>query len=152
MREVPSAASELADKLLHLEPTRDLDGVELAMDAHRVLIRLEERLSKLFGHSGYSALLGRAVHLAQRDFGSLDQLVVDNDTQGGLRGLEEFGASGADDPRATAAALSSILANFIWLLVVFIGVELSARLIAELWPELAASARELSEQEGRPHS
>lgn len=148
MQDIPPAANELAFKLLHQESRTDLDSEELVMEAHRVFLRLEERLSKLFGRTGYSALLGRAVHLAQRDFHVLDQLVIDNDTEGGVQGLREFGATHRDDPEAVAAALSSILANFIWLLVVFIGVELSVRLIGELWPDLAESAGVLSEQEG----
>lgn len=148
MHDIPPAVRELAAQLLHQGSEQDPDSLELAIEAHRIFGRLEQRLTKLFGRTGYSALLGRALHLARFDSPVLDQLVVDNNVEGGIRGFREFGAAHLDDPEETKTALTSVLANFIWLLVVFIGVELSVRLIGELWPDLAESAGELSEQEG----
>lgn len=152
MHDIPPAARELAAELLRQGSQEDPDSIELAMTAHHIFGRLEHRLSILFGRTGYSALLGRSLHLARLDSHMLDQLTVDRDMEGGIRGFRELGASHLDDPEGTEKALTSALANFIWLLVVFIGAELSVRLIVELWPDLAESAGGLSEQEGKPHS
>ena len=137
MNAAPPAARALARRLLSLESGGQDDPEALAAAIDRATGRLRGRLAGLVGQHGFAALCARAVRLAQRETPTLAGITYDARPPGGLRGTHEFVLANASDPAAATAALASILAQLIGLLIAFIGQDLTVRLIHEAWPELA---------------
>ena len=98
--------------------------------AFRVLEKLRRPLSALVGATGFRALLARALTLAKAQVDGLDGLLVKPD--GSLEGLASLPAEQASE--AGAAVIAQILA----LLGVFIGEDLTRRLLVDTWPGLPA--------------
>lgn len=100
--------------------------------AEQVCRKLSGRLERLVTVVGYRALLGRALHLSGNEFpflrgvrpGTTDDVCLD-----GLREKTE-----GVDPAMLRAALTTVLGNVIGLLTTFIGEDLTARLMRDVWP------------------
>jgi hypothetical protein len=130
---VTPAQRELALWLLE-EETGDDRGPEALVDAADVACqKLGRRLTRLITVAGYQALLSRALHLARSEFPFLDGVragPVEGDCFEGLRAKAK-----GRDPEVLQAALATVLANVIGLLTTFIGVDLTLRLVRDVWPD-----------------
>jgi hypothetical protein len=117
---VTPAQRELALWLLEdgMGDARDPEALLDAADG--ACQKLYRRLAKLVTVVGYQALLSRALHLARGEFPFLD----------GVRA----GAPEGDCLDGLRAALTSVLANVIELLTIFIGDDLALRLVRDIWP------------------
>ena len=132
MSQVPPLLGDFARRLFVHEAggrqrTQDfVDAMERACRA------LHARLAPLLSASGVNALFRRAVSLAARDFPFLTGAITALDcSQDSLRQAAE-----GHDPAKVAEALVAILANFLWLLVIFVGESLGMRKVQEAWPDV----------------
>ena len=144
MRDVSPETKELAQRLLWHEAGGRLEAEVLAAAAERTLDRLRSRLTDLLGQAGFIALYRRALRLAQGEFPALENLAVDAKPDERLLGLHEFADANSENPATVVAGFSALLAHLIWLLVTFVGDNLTVRLIYEIWPEIAQDARDPS--------
>jgi hypothetical protein len=132
MNNVPPRLADFARRLFEHEAegherTQDfVDAMERACRA------LHAQLAPLVSAPGVAALLARAVTLAGREFPFLvaaGELITPTCSVDGLRQAVDGHA-----PAEAADALVAILANFLWLLVTFIGENLGVRKVQEVWP------------------
>ncbi|MDQ3549421.1 MAG: hypothetical protein M3439_11460 [Chloroflexota bacterium] len=137
MLSVSPAMKDVAQRLLAHETDGRSDIDALAVAIERIHLLLRDRLGGLIGQAGFAALFSRALHLARRENPILIGISLDTQSRSGLQGTREFAMANAGDPGTAALALAKILEHVIWLLITFIGEELSMRLIADIWPELA---------------
>jgi hypothetical protein len=100
----------------------------------RVTDRLRPHLATLMGNGGFRALLARALKLASAEVHWLRAVQVNAD--GVLEGLEPLHAR--LKPAEFHEGRVVLLAQLLQLLVAFIGPALTARLMGEIWPQLAA--------------
>lgn len=103
----------------------------LADAAERAGDRLRLHLAKIIGPAGFQALLARALILAKAEFSWLAEVRVERD--GALSGLRAA-AEGRERAEVTAG-FAAVLAHILGLLVVFIGEDLTRRLVRQVWPE-----------------
>lgn len=113
----------LAQRLLILEgpPQGAADGS--ADGAVRVFERLRVALARFAGADGFTSLVRRALALARSDDPALLQVSVR--ANGSLEGLEQVAGD----------AVIAIVAQFLGLLVTFIGEPLTLRLVRDAWPD-----------------
>jgi hypothetical protein len=78
--------------------------------------------------------MARAVSLAARDFPLLAGVRVGPEGDCALSAIP--GAEKGAGSEGLADALSAVLAQFIWLLVIFIGEDLALRKVRAGWPEV----------------
>lgn len=132
MTHVPPLLADFARRLFMHEAggrhrTQDfVDAMERACQG------LHMRLTPLLSASGVNALLARAITLAAREFPFLTGAVTTPDCS--LESLRQ--AVEGHEPAEVAEALVAILANFLWLLVMFIGESLGLRKVQEAWPDV----------------
>jgi hypothetical protein len=132
MNHVPPSLADFARRLFEHE-AGGRQGAQNFVDAmERACQALYTRLTPLLGGSGVNALLGRAVTLAAREFPFLMSASTMPDCR--MDGLRQ--AVEGHEPAEVADALVAILANFLWLLVMFIGESLSLRKVKEAWPDV----------------
>ena len=134
--------AELARRIVEQEAGGSQDPVGPAAAVDTACRRLKANLTDLLGSGGVSALLSRALHLAQREQPLLAGVSVSGEPAACFAGLREALASGSDE-EATAAA-AAILTHILDLLVVLLGEDLGMKPIRKLWPR-AASAKEIDE-------
>jgi hypothetical protein len=128
----PSASiRDRARRLLAVEAAIESTSHPRAHEAVRVCEKLRISLTRFAGADGFTALLQRALVLAQAEVPSLQTVKVTAD--GRLEGLEEFVAN-AENPGVEAA--TAITAHLLWLLVTFIGEPITLRLAREAWPDV----------------
>jgi hypothetical protein len=104
--------------------------------------KLKDELVDLLGLGGISALLRRALHLAQREQPLLAEVALSGEPAECFIGLAESLAASTDE--SAAAAAGTVLAHMLDLLVMLLGEELGMKPIRKLWPH-ATSAREIDE-------
>ncbi|MEX2608390.1 MAG: hypothetical protein WEA24_00475 [Gemmatimonadota bacterium] len=104
--------------------------------------RLKDHLVDVLGTGGVSAVLGRALHLAQREQPLLEQVSVSGQPGVCFIGLAESLPENTDE-EATAAA-TAVLAHTLDLLIILLGEELGMKPVQKLWPR-AASVKETDE-------
>jgi hypothetical protein len=129
---------ELARRLFAREAKRSRAPAALAEALERSCQRLHERLDPLIGAGGFRALLARALHLAAKEFPWLDAVRIEEHPACELKGLRE--AVKGPDAAAVNGAFALVLANIIWLLVTFIGEDITLGLVREVWPEMETGA------------
>ena len=134
----PTPPAVLARQLLAHEAEGRQQPEALAEAADRACQRLRQRLESLTGLVGFNTLFARALNLATAEFPGLDALTVEQRPDACLAGVRAFAA--AHEPAEAGAGLAAILANFIGLLVTFIGEDLGLRLVRQAWPEFAYDA------------
>jgi hypothetical protein len=121
------------------------NGVEsLVAAANRAYDDLVLASAPVIGQTGVDALIGRAVHLAQREFPWLPTAAT-RDRLGGsfadvLASLQKQDLAVATD--ATAA----VFATFAGLLIIFIGESLTAHLLDRAWPDAARDRTQRSRE------
>ncbi|HEY8741936.1 MAG TPA: hypothetical protein VIU62_02480 [Chloroflexota bacterium] len=141
MTAVAPLARLLAQQVLQQESGGRVDALALALATERADERLRRQMTAVVGQAGYTALVSRALYLAQQDFPALQGVLVDAQAAGGLQGLREVAGASAGDLDGIRAGLSAILAQLFSLLVLFLGEELTLRLAYVVWPDLAETTR-----------
>jgi hypothetical protein len=122
---------EIARQLLayeSVEPGTSVDG-PLAI---QVCDKLRQQMATLMGHAAFQSLLGRALTLAKREAGNLEDVKVKEN--GSLEGLNA----------GTDGAGLVIIASLVALLVTFVGHSLTLRLLHDVWPALAGTDSNLT--------
>ena len=134
--------AELARRLVEQEARGSPDPAASAAAVETACRRLRDHLVDLLGSGGVSALLRRALHLAQREQPLLAGVTVSGDSNGCFIGLAKSLASSTEE-EATAAAVT-VLTHMLDLLVTLLGEDLGMKPIRKLWPQ-ATSAREIDQ-------
>lgn len=120
--------------------------------AERASDKLRVHLSKRIGQEGFRVLLARALSLTTTVFPHLSAVRVGADgALVGLRGALDRSSqeardngtqkSGTRDDRTqedTAEAATALIGQFLGLLIVFIGEDLTLRMLGAVWPGLAS--------------
>ena len=109
--------------------------------AVRACEKLRVPLTKFAGAAGFSSLLSRALTLARRQAPSLERLRVDAD--GSLAGFSEI----QHDAEAAREGGVVLVAEFLGLLVTFIGERLTLSLVREAWPDAPVEIMTLNAEE-----
>jgi hypothetical protein len=117
---------EIARQLLAYESTGRSASVTVPA-AVQVCDRLGRPLSILMGRAAFQSLLGRALTLAKREAGNLEDVKIKDN--GSLEGLD------GDSDGAGLVIVASLVA----LLMTFIGRPLTLRLLHDVWPALAGA-------------
>ncbi len=132
MTTVPPSLADFAQRLFVHEAGGHQRTQDSADAMERACQSLHTRLAPLLSEASVNALLGRAVTLAGRQFPFLASIgPVTDCSLDGLRQVVD-GLNAAE----VADALVAILANFLWLLVTFIGQDLGLRKVHEAWPDV----------------
>lgn len=133
---------ELARRIVEQEAAGSPDPAASAAAVETACRRLKGHLIDLLGSGGVSALLRRALHLAQREQPVLAGVAVSGESDACFTGMTESVAASTDE-EATAAA-ATLLTQMLDLLVMLLGEDLGMKPIRKLWPQ-ATSAREIDE-------
>ncbi|HEX2815575.1 MAG TPA: hypothetical protein VHN39_04250 [Phenylobacterium sp.] len=107
--------------------------------------KLAPHLATLVGRGGVRALMSRALVLAATEVAWLQAAQVNAD--GDVEGLKALGAD--LDPADFLEGRVVLLAQLLWLLVVFIGPSLTSRLVGEIWPDVPLKARNFGKEHRR---
>ena len=134
--------ADLARRLVEQEARGSPDPAAPAAAVETACRRLRDHLVDLLGSGGVSALLRRALHLAQREQPLLAGVTVGGESAACFIGLAESLASSTEE-EATAAAVT-VLTHMLDLLVTLLGEDLGMKPIRKLWPH-ATSAREIDQ-------
>jgi len=130
---IPSTIQQLAHALLLHEADQKPEPEELWMAIEHIYAKLQRRLAELVGQTGFVALFSRALHLARRETPVLAGISIDPRLPNQLQGSQEFALAHPDD---VITSFGRVVAHFIWLLVTFVGEQLSMNLISDIWPQL----------------
>jgi hypothetical protein len=133
---------ELARRIVEQEAGGSQDPAVSAAAVETACRRLKGHLVDLLGSGGVSALLRRALHLAQREQPLLARVAVSGDSAACFTSLTESLAASTNE-EATAAA-ATLLTHLLDLLVMLLGEDLGMKPIRKLWPQ-ATSAKEIDE-------
>jgi len=125
-------ARKVAQRLLEDEAGGQREPDALASAVNRACAKLHGELVNLVGPGGVHALVGRALHLAQREFPFLGGVVPEEGPAGCLKGLEEVLRE--QDTAEAGASVVAVLAHLIGLLVSFLGHELGLYPVRKIWP------------------
>ena len=136
---------ELARRILEHEAGGPPDPAASAAGVESACRRLKDHLVDLLGSGGVSALLRRALHLAQREQPLLAGVAVSGDSAACFTSLAESLAASTEE-EATAAA-ATVLTHMLDLLVTLLGQELGMKPIRKLWPQ-AIRVREIENESG----
>ena len=143
----PERLSEFARRLLHHEAEAAQQADDFAAGFERVCRALNDCLTPLISSPGFHTLFARALKLAARDFPFLAGVSVSTNGDCGLPGLARITETRTSGEVGDALTLA--LANFIWLLVIFIGENLALRKVREVWPEVPLDSMNRSSGAGR---
>ena len=135
----PAALRQLALKVL-AQHAGSTEGAEvLTAAARRAYDDLVQVSTPLIGEVGVDALIGRAVHLAQRDYPWLPA------TPGADHANDPFVqvivSLGTQSPAIATEAAAAVFATFAGLLVTFIGEPLTTGLLRKAWPDAFSEAQ-----------
>jgi len=133
---------ELARRIVEQEAGGSPDSAASAAAVETACRRLNDQLVDLLGSGGVSALLRRALHLAQREHPLLAEVAMSGEPAACFTGLAESLAASTEE-EATAAA-ATVLTHMLDLLVMLLGEELGMKPIRKLWTR-ATTAREIDE-------
>ena len=128
-----AALGQLARTVLAVRAGSSADADGVAAAARRAYDDLATVSAPLIGEAGVDALMGRALHLAQREH---RWLVNSRATDGAERPFAQALVSLArQDPAVAAQGAGAVLATLIGLLATFIGDSLTAQLLRKAWPD-----------------
>jgi hypothetical protein len=130
--------AELARRIIEEEAGGSSDPPASAAAVEAACRRLTDHLVDLLGSGGVTALLRRALRLAQREQPVLAPVAMGGEPDGCFSGLAESLAGSTEEEAAAASA--SVLTHMLGLLVTLLGEELGMKPIRKLWPR-ATSAR-----------
>ncbi len=125
----------LVRRLLTLEAAEGRDQESLIEAAERASDKLRAHLSKRIGQEGFRTLLARALTLTTTNFPHLSAVRVGAD--GSLVGLRKAMSRVQETPGDTVEGAVALVAQFLALLISFIGEDLTLRLLSAVWSELA---------------
>jgi hypothetical protein len=122
------------------------DAAEVVHAMEAACGRLNAQLEGLIAPAGVRALLRRALSVATAEFAWLTGVGVEDGGRCSFVGLREAvqGRSFSEVDEAFVA----VVANVLWLLVTFIGEDLTLRLVREAWPELRDEGALIAKDEG----
>lgn len=121
---------QLARRLLAHEAASGKPSAARNSAAFHVCEKLRGPLGKLLGNDGFRALLSRALALAGAEIPWLLALQIKAD--GSVEGLDELEEN--FKTRAVAEGEVVLVAQLLGLLAIFIGEELTLRLLHDIWP------------------
>ena len=120
---------ELASRLIAAEASAGT-GPDFHVAA-LVCSKLQLSLTRFAGADAFSALMRRSLALSRAEIPALKDVKVG--PQGCVEGLDLVTADGGVESGTT------ITANFLWLLVTFVGEPGAMRLVKDVWPDLQLS-------------
>lgn len=132
------AVDELVRRLLEHEAGGARDAESLAAAVDRACRKLSVELVTLVGRGGVSALFGRAVSLAKREFPALAEVRLQPDAPLSFDALRE--SLRGLGPAEAESASTTVLANLLGLLVNLLGQDLGLRPVMSVWPDLSPQA------------
>jgi len=140
MAQPPPALHEIARIVLGYEAAGANAPDALAAALSRVLGKLQDDLNNLVGRRGVAALVGRALHLAKRDFANLDSVTFEAESPEVLIGL----GRALHGQRATEgeAACEAVVVQLLELLTGLLGDDLGLRPIHRIWPDVTSARRD----------
>jgi hypothetical protein len=94
-------------------------------------------LETAMGPEGLRALVGRAIQITARDYPWLATVQTGTSSDCPLSGLAE--AAGRMDVADAMEGYAALLASMIWLLMSFIGEDLTLRFVRVAWPNVSLS-------------
>ena len=142
---LPPQTRDLALRLLACETAAGKTSEPSELAAFRVCARLRQPLITLAGVAGFRSLLSRALTLARAEAPSLKAVQVAAD--GSVKGLDELGSQTGKEQASDGGAI--LIAQFLGLLLTFIGEGLTLRLIQDVWPEAGLRGPRFREGEGK---
>ena len=111
-----------------------MDGADaMPTAAERACQKLCVRLAKLVTAAGCQSLLARAIHLAAVDAPFLRGVRAGVVPAACLEGVHE--AARGVSPETTRAGLVAVLAHLLGLLATFIGDDVTARIVGDVWSD-----------------
>jgi len=125
----------LAERLIAYEMSGNKSSETKTSAAFFVVEKLRPQLVALLGNVGFSALLSRALALANAEVPWLRAVHVKSD--GSLEGLAELESQ--VDLEEIVEGSVVLFAQLLGLLVAFIGEDLTLRLVREVWPKLSVN-------------
>ena len=123
---------DFAERLIAYETKGNKSSETKPATAFLVDEKLGPHLATFMGKVGFSALLSRALVLANAEVPWLRAVHVKAD--GSLGGLDALGAQG--NPAEIFEGKVVLLAQLLGLLVAFIGERLTLSLVREIWPRI----------------
>jgi hypothetical protein len=138
---------KLAQRLIEHEATKTGNPDEPVKAIESCCQRLHDRLDRLIGAGGFRALLNRALYLAKKKYAWLEGVGIEDDPGCEFKDLRE--AVKGKKPVTVNEACTLILANVIWLLVTFIGEDITIGLIQEAWPDVTIDIAASSSEEAK---
>lgn len=138
---------KLALSLFEREATKSGSPDEPVKAIELCCQRLHDRLDRLIGAGGFRALLNRALSLAKKKYAWLEGVGIEDYPGCEFKDLRE--AVKGKKPGTVNEACTLILANVIWLLVTFIGEDITIGLIQEAWPDVRAEITASSSEEAK---
>jgi hypothetical protein len=123
---------ELARRIVEHEAGGS-DPAASAAAVEAACLRLKDHLVDMLGTGGVAAVLGRALHLAQREQPLLAEVSVSEQPGACFMGLAESLAASTDEGATTAA--TALLEHTLDLLVMLLGEELGMKPVRNLWPQ-----------------
>ena len=136
---------KLALRLFEHEATKSDNPDEPVKAIELCCQRLHDRLDRLIGAGGFRALLNRALYLAKKKYAWLEGVGIEDHPGCEFKNLRE--AVKGKKPATVDEACTLILANVIWLLVTFIGEDITIGLIQEAWPDIRTDIAASSSKE-----
>ena len=133
---------DLARRIVEQEAGRSPDSAAWAAAVETACRRLTDHLVDLLGSGGVSALLRRALRLAQREQPLLAGVAVSGESAECFIGLAESLAASTEEDAGAAA--TTVLTHMLDLLVMLLGEELGTKPIRKLWPQVTG-AKEIDE-------
>jgi hypothetical protein len=94
-------------------------------------------LETAMGPEGLQALVGRAIQITAREYPWLLSVQTGNSADCPLSGLAE--AVGRLDVAEAIEGYAALLASIVWLLMTFIGEDLTLRFVRHAWPDVSFS-------------
>ena len=132
MAKPSSKFDELARRIVEHEAGGSPDSAASAAAVEAACRRLKDDMVGLLGTDGVSALLRRALRLAQREQPLLAGVAMSGEPAACFTGMAESLAASSDE-EATAAA-RSVLTHVLKVLVMLLGEELGMKPVQKLWP------------------
>jgi hypothetical protein len=134
----PPVSRNLAQRLLAYEAAADKSSEPTESAASRVYEKLRASLCALAGVGGFHSLLSCALRLTRAEVPTLRGVQLAED--GSLQGLDAPGPQKDKDHANEVGAI--LIAHLLGLLITFVGVGVTSRLLQDVWPKVAFDDRD----------
>jgi hypothetical protein len=135
MNNIPPAIYDMAKRLIAFEALHANPSDQKVNATALVFDKLRVDLTKLAGPAGYVSLLSRALAMTRAQSPAFKAVEVRDD--GTLEGLDKLSHNDG----------MLLVAQFLSLLVTFIGENLTLRVVRDIWPEVSADAADFNNEE-----